>query len=110
MKFYKSLSILLLLASSNCFSGELIKDAEITRIGTSSDGVSDNFFITLSGGVGSCAGMNIVFPRSKAPSAEFFNRLYSTALFAYSTGAKKVRVYNPTDNNCKMATYIDIIK
>ncbi|MET1257574.1 DUF5992 family protein [Aliikangiella maris] len=110
MKIYKSLGILLLLTSGNCFSGELVKDAEITRIGNSSDGKTDNFFITVSGGSGPCTNQHIIFPRSKAPSAEFFNRLYSTALLAYSTGSKKVRIYNPTDDNCREATYIDLIK
>ncbi|MET1256395.1 DUF5992 family protein [Aliikangiella maris] len=110
MKKYKILSLLLLLASGNCFSGELVKNAEITRVGTSSDGVTDNIFITVSGGSGPCANMNIIFLRENAPSAEFFNRLYSTALFAFSTGSKKVRVYNPTSDSCTTATYIDLMK
>lgn len=98
------------LFSCSAYSGELVKDAEIIRIGNSSDGMSDNFFITLSEGTGPCANKNVIFPASKSPSEGFHNRLYSTAMLAYTTGSKKVRIFNPVDDSCTAATYIDISK
>lgn len=90
-------------------AGELVTEAEIVRIGSSSNGVNDDFFITVSGGTGSCVNTNIVFYRSNAPSDAFFNRLYSTALLAYSTGSKRVRIHGITAS-CTSATYIDLRK
>jgi hypothetical protein len=110
MNIFKTVGILLLLVSSSCFSGELVKNSTIIDIGSSSDGLTDNFYIRTSGGVGPCAGSSIVFKRTAAMSAEFFNRLYSTALMAYTTNAKKVRIYNPADDSCRAATYIQVTK
>lgn len=110
MNIFKTVGILLVLVSSQCFSAELIKNATIVEIGTSSNGVTDNFYILTSGGTGPCLNKSILFKRESAPSAEFFNRLYSTALMAYSTNAKRVRVYNPGVDNCSAATYIQVTK
>ena len=109
-KLFKPVGVLLLLLSNNCFSAELIKNAQIVEIGSSNDGLTDNFYIKTVGGTGPCVNQSIVFKRASAPSAEFFNRLYATALMAYSTNAKNVRIYNPGVDNCRAATYIQITK
>jgi len=110
VNIFKITGISLLLFIGSASSGELVKDTQIVRIGNSTDGVTDNFFVTISGGVGPCANNNIIFRRIDAPSDDYFNRLYSTALFAYSTGSQKVRIYNPASNSCGAATYIDLTK
>ena len=108
---YKVLGFILLLLSGFCSSGELVKNAEITRIGSSSDGTTDNFFITVSSNDnGPCANGHITFPRDQAPSDGFFNRLYSTALMAYAAGSKNIRVVNVGSSSCSGATYIEVAK
>jgi hypothetical protein len=107
MNKFKVLGISLLLFVSSASAVELVKESQIIRIGTSSDGVTDDFFITMSDGVGPCANKHIIFRRADVPSDGFFNRLYSTALLAYSTGSKEVRV---AGSSCSTATYIDLIK
>lgn len=105
----KALQILaLLMFSTQIFAGELIKDAVITKIGTSSDGVSDDFFIYVSAGTGICAESRaIIFPRALAPSEAAFNRMYSTALTAFST-KKRIRAVSMSSNSCTLGSYIDI--
>lgn len=110
MNIFKVMGIPLLLFVSSVSAGELVKESQITRVGNSSDGTTDNFFITVSGGVGPCANKHIIFRRVDAPSDGFYNRLYSTALLAYSTDSKKVRVVNPSSNSCTTATYMDLTK
>ncbi len=110
MSKVKMISLSLIFICCNGFAGELANNAEITRIGTSSNGVTDDFFITLSGGTGPCTNRHVIFPASKSPSEGFYDRLYATALLAYSNGSKKVRVVNPTDDNCNTATYIELSK
>ena len=110
MNIFKVMGISLLLFISSVSAGELVKESQIIRIGNSSDGVKDDFFITMSGGVGPCADTHIIFRRADAPSDGFFNRLYSTALLAYSTGSKKVRVASSSGDSCITATYIELLK
>ncbi len=110
MNILKTVGLLLLLVSSNSFAGELVKNAEIDSIGSSSDGLTDNFYIRIKGGEGVCANSNIFFKRTATMSPEFFNRLYSTALAAYTTNAKNVRVYNPANDQCNTATFIQMTK
>ncbi|NQZ12205.1 MAG: hypothetical protein HRT35_34065 [Algicola sp.] len=109
-KLLKPVGVLLLLLSNNGFAGELVKNAQIVEIGSSSDGVTDNFYIVTTGGEGLCVNKAIIFKRTATSSPEFFNRLYTTALTAYTTNAKKVRIYNTTDDSCGAATYIQINK
>lgn len=106
---FKYILMILVFICVPSLAGELVKDTQIIRIGTSSNGVSDDFFITTSGGVGVCANKHIIFKFSNAPSDGFFNRLYSTALVAYSAGEKNVRVVG-LDDACTSGSYIDLIK
>lgn len=96
-----------LVLSFNSFAGEIVKDTEITRIGSSSKGVTDDFFITVSRGTGSCAGGHIVFRRADAPSDAFFDRLYALAMLAFANKSQKVRVVSPNDS-CNTATYLEV--
>jgi hypothetical protein len=109
MKIFKVLAIAATLITSNAFAVELVANTKITRIGTSTNGVTDNFFIRTEGGTGPCAGKSIIFKRADAPSEGFYERLYSTALAAYTSGQTNVRVVNPNGDDCGAATYIDMI-
>ena len=108
MRTFKVLAIAATLITSNAFAVELIANTKITHIGTSTNGVSDNFFIHTVGDTGPCVGKSIIFKRSSAPSDGFYERLYSTALTAYTTGQTNVRVVNPHSDDCTAASYIDM--
>ena len=101
------LSILMSLAST-AFASDLVVDAKISRLASSSDGQTDNFYLEISGGVGPCANTGVVFYRSDAPSEGFFNRMFAIAMLAYSTGSTKVRVYTPSGTSCHSATFIEV--
>ena len=98
----------LLLNPHATHAGELVTNAKIIRLASSSNGVSDDFFIEVEGGVGPCANGPIVFPRSLSPSDGFFNRMFAIALTAYTTQSLKVRAYTPVGNDCSAARFIEI--
>ncbi len=70
--------------------------------------VDMTFLITINGGAGVFS--NITFPVSAALSKEFHARAYALALVAFTTGNKKVRVYNFSSDCCTTASYIEIGK
>ena len=99
-------TIFFVTAAATC-AGELVKNAEVVLVGNTANG-GDDFFITISGGTGVCS--NITFPVSVAVSKEAHARAYSLALIAFTTGSKKVRVYNFSSDSCTTASYIEIAK
>lgn len=102
------LLLVALLAPAYALAGNLVYDAKIVRLASSSDGISDDFFIEVSGGGGPCANTGIVFPRSLSPSDGYFNRMFAIALTAYTTGSVRVRVYTPSGDDCETARFIEI--
>jgi len=102
------LFVLLVLFSGKAVAGNLIENAVITKIASSSNGVSDDFFVAFSTGTGVCAATKyVVFPRSLAPSDHAFSRMYSTALAAFAA-KKKVRVFAHNSDECNKASFIEI--
>ena len=100
--------VLLTVFSGRAIAGNLIENAVITKIASSSNGVSDDFFIAFSTGTGVCAATKyVVFPRSLAPSDHAFNRMYSTALAAF-TAKKRIRVFAYNSDECNKASFIEI--
>lgn len=95
--------------SSLASAGDLVKGAEITMIGNTTNG-GDDFFIKVSGGTGPCVGQNLVFPVDAAASKEQHARAYSLALTAFTTGSKKIRAYNFNGGSCRSASYIEMSK
>lgn len=97
-----------LLLSSTSFASDLVHSAKIHRLASSTDALTDNFYIQVTGGTGPCANGGMTFERSAAPSDGFFNRMFAIAMLAYSTGSTKVRVYTASGTNCDHATFIEI--
>lgn len=102
------LIFILLCIAGAAQSADLVVNAQIVRIASSSNGVSDDFFVEVSGGSGPCANGSIVFPRSLAPTEAFFSRMFAIALTAYATENQNVRVYAPSSNVCSAAKFIQI--
>jgi len=101
--------ILLILPSITWAAGsDLVLDAVVTSVANTSSN-EDKFTVWVSGGTGVCANTQISFPKSKAGSAEVFDRAYSAALTAFVSGTK-VRIYNYTDDSCYGASYIRLTK
>lgn len=100
--------IAVLLVPAYASAGNLVYDAKIVRLASSSDGITDDFFIEVSGGGGPCANTGIVFPRVLSPSDGYFNRMFAIALAAYTTGSVRVRVYTPSGSDCGTARFIEI--
>jgi hypothetical protein len=96
-----------LLVSSNCFAAELVRDAEIVKVGSSTSNVNPNFVITVKGGTGLCAGKLITFPFDR--SVIFYETMQSMAITAFLKGAK-VTVKDSYDRkDCNQADYIEMI-
>lgn len=114
---YKIIALITFLICLNANSGNLIDNAEITAVSTSSDARSDNFFLRLSGGTGVCETQDwVVFPGistvdnpTDIPNEAVWNRLYSTALMAFAAG-KKIRVYSYSSSDCSKASFIEVYK
>ena len=103
-----SLVIGVLLFASMTQGADLVANARIVRIASSSNGFADDFFIEVVGGSGPCANGSIIFPRSQAPTEAFFGRMFAIALTAYATENANVRVYAPSSNVCNAAKFIQI--
>lgn len=71
----------------------------------------DRFSVKVNGGsVGICHGPWIVFEKSYfANNPEAYQRAFSVALTAYTTGTK-VKIHNLNSDSCNGATSIQIIK
>ena len=105
----RSLLIIVVLMSASMAQGaDLVVNAQIVRIASSSNGYADDFFVEISGGSGPCADGSIIFPRSAAPTEAFFSRMFAIALTAYATEHTNVRVYSPSSNVCSAAKFIQI--
>ena len=90
-----------------CLAGELIRNATVLEVANSYGGGAD-FAIKVTGGTGVCATNEwIVFPESKAVSANSYKQAIATALLAFSA-KKKVRIENFEDNNCFAANFISV--
>ncbi len=90
------------------YAGNLVTNAKIIRLASSSNGSSDDFFIEVEGGSGPCANGTIIFPRSLSPSDGFFNRMFAIALTAYTTQSVNVRAFTPAGTGCGTASFIEI--
>jgi len=105
--------------SINVVAGNLINNAVIKSLSSSNDGYSENFYMKFESGDGICAtgGSFAVFPKKKPllkqdyhdpeHSDLAFNRMFSIALTAFTTG-KTVRVYSYGTDDCMQATMIEI--
>ncbi|MCX4030493.1 hypothetical protein H0A36_26225 [Endozoicomonas sp. SM1973] len=96
----------IMLSVNIAIADPLVTNAKITGIGNTPDG-TESFFVTTSGGTGPCATGVIVFPESISSQSKF-NRAYSTALTAYTTGNERVNIETLTagETNCRMASFI----
>jgi len=103
-----ALAAILLLIPPSTYAENLVTNAKITRLASSSNGTSDDFFIEVEGGSGPCANGTIIFPRSLSPSDGFFNRMFAIALTAYTTQSVKVRAFTPVGSDCSTASFIEI--
>ena len=94
-------------ATLTCQAGELLRDGTVVEVANTYGGAAD-FAIRVTGGTGVCANnVWIVFPESKAVSANSYKQAISTALLAFSAN-KKVRIHNFEDNNCYGANFISV--
>jgi len=108
---FKKIAMLFVMSTSIAMAqGDYIaQDAKIVRV-TNTAGNQDEFIINVVGGTGVCTGQAptmIKFKLASATSPEIFNRAFSMALMALSTG-QKVSVYNYVDTACDNAVYIGI--
>ncbi|MCE9687163.1 DUF5992 family protein [Shewanella sp. AS16] len=93
-----------------CFSiprlqaGELVRNAIITEIASSSNN-QDVFYLSLSGGTGPCANASILFPAAKSQSKESYAQAFAIALAAAASG-KKIRIHNYENDSCVGANFI----
>lgn len=108
-KMIRGIAFLALVTLSNfaLASGVFIAKGATIKSIANTNGNADDFTIWLEGGTGSCANEAISFPRNATTSSEVHNRAYSTALTAFSMGAK-VTVHNYAGDDCKNAAYIKI--
>lgn len=117
MRLNAFLSVFLLLHSASLFAGGgyLVQNGVINRV-EPNWGSQDGFVVKVTGGSGPCAAQSIVFPLASAlvdgNSDAAHQRLYATALTAFTTGYK-VDIYNNVDGSntgdptiCHRANYI----
>ena len=119
----RNITLFLLLSSFSIsvVAGNLINNAVIKSISSSNDGYSENFYMKFESGDGICAsgGSFAVFPKKKPVLKQdyhdpehsdlAFNRMFSIALTAFTTG-KPVRVYSYGTDDCMQATMIEVQK
>jgi len=87
-------------------AGELVRDAVITEVASSS-GNKDVFYVKLKGGTGPCAGGSVLFPANKSQSEQSYNQAFSIAL-AVAMSGKKIRIHNYSNNDCHGANFIGV--
>lgn len=116
MKKFIPLSLLLL--SSNVSAGWLAYEAQIDMLASSISpqfnsptNSTDRFSVKVTGGsIGICHGPWIVFEKSYFSSnPEAYQRAFSVALMAYTTGTK-VKIHNLNSDSCNGATTIQIVR
>ncbi|MCG9679190.1 DUF5992 family protein [Vibrio sp. Isolate24] len=107
----RGIAFLTLVALSNfaLASGAFIAEGSTIESIANTYNNTDSFSISVKGGTGVCGNTTILFPRNATTSSEVHNRAYSTALTAFSMGAK-VKVYNYIGRDCKNASYIEIVR
>jgi len=96
------------LVSGNCLAVELVKDAEIVKVGSSTSNVRANFVITVKGGTGLCAGKLITFPLNR--TNVFFETMHITAISAFNSGVKVTVKDSHNRNTCDQADYIEMTR
>jgi hypothetical protein len=102
------LLVCFLLLPSIAYSGELVQNAKIVEVANTFNNAKQ-FYIVVKGGVGACANKRIVFPLSRTQSAESYQRAFSLALTAFSTGSKvRVFSYESEVNHCSTANFISV--
>ena len=97
------------LFSTNAQAGYVATDATVLRV-SSTNGNTASFQVMVAGGTGPCtsvSGIWVVFPLSAAPDADTHKRAYAAALLALATGMS-VTLYNYTNDNCVLASYVDV--
>ena len=104
----RALILMLGIASSSAFAGELVRDATVLEVANTNTNDA-SYAVLVTGGIGPCAGTAvwIFFPDSRKASADSFNQGYATALAALAAD-KKVRIHNFLDNSCGGASFIAI--
>jgi len=100
----------LLLASTNCLGGELVKGAEIIGINTPEDIKDISIIVTVKGGEGVCAGKEIRFPLIKMRADLYFNVIRDTIYAGFANSAKVTIGNFKGKQDCKEATYIKLSK
>lgn len=106
----KAFMLFVALVGNIAVADTLISGGQITKIGNTPDG-TDGFFVRTSGGTGPCInGVVVVFPASLAANEAIYNRAYTLAITAYTTGNQNVKISSLTtgDVNCRHANYIDL--
>lgn len=86
------------------YAGDLVSGATIVAVNNVSSN-KDQFGIQIQGGEGVCANQGILFPSWKALDEGAYQRAYSAALTALTTGMK-VKVHNYESDHCHAATQI----
>ena len=100
---------LVLLSNFALASGAFIAEGSTIESIANTSSNTDSFSISVKGGTGVCGNTTILFPRNATTSSEVHRRAYSTALTAFSMGAK-VKVYNYIGSDCQNAAYIQIVR
>jgi hypothetical protein len=96
-------------ASASAQAAHIVQDATIIRV-SSTNGNTASFQVMVAGGTGPCTSLSgtwVVFPVAAAPHADTHKRAYAAALLALTTGMRVV-LYNYTDDNCVLASYVDV--
>jgi hypothetical protein len=114
----KLIALSLLLLSTQANAGWLASEATIDMLASSispqfnsPSNSPDRFSVKVTGGsIGICHGPWIVFEKSYfAGNPEAYQRAFSVALMAYTTGTK-VKIHNLNSDSCNGATTIQIVK
>jgi hypothetical protein len=99
--------VILLFSSSLAQAAFLIEDAKVIRVASVSGNV-DQFGVIVEGGTEPCAGSAwIIFDAGDYATSAMFERTYSGALTALSTGMP-VDIYNYANDSCEHAMSIQI--
>jgi len=106
----KLLLFILLIVSTSVLSGELVRNAKVSRLANIASNV-DKFHVDLAGGTGPCAGTVVQFKVQDQPgnSIEALNRAVTLASMAFSMDLY-VQIHNYTNDNCSGASFIRISK
>jgi len=95
-----------LVYSVSAIAGYIAQDVVIVSVSNTNRN-EDTFTVWIEGGETKCT--TIDFPRSASPSTEIHKRAFSSALAAFTTGAKAV-IYNYKGEDCRNASLIRLLK